>query len=186
MKRERSRRRETDLSADEYQKLPVKEFDNSPCNGCSHSKVSSRGGITDTVGYYCSYGPRQCVDYGKWLHRRMEQATSKQDGRVRDLEDRERRCSEYMDKMNEEMERLETRWNELTVAEKRCSAERVRLENLESELIERGKSIEVESQRLEGVAEGLRGKEKDLVEISRILKEKEQMILEKAREMGIE
>ncbi len=44
----------------EYHKMPMEEFDISPCLSCQFCLVSTRGGISGNVGYYCDLGYSHC------------------------------------------------------------------------------------------------------------------------------
>ncbi len=72
----------------DYNKLSSKDFDGAPCNGCQYCTISTKGGISDMVGYYCSYGIQNCFKYANWWHdknREWEEKLKRQEEHIGEI-----------------------------------------------------------------------------------------------------
>lgn len=106
--------REEKAARKDYNKLSIEEFDGAPCNGCPYCTISTRGGSSGIVGYYCSYGIQNCYLYARWWHKKN---ASWQE----DLEKREETIQDVI-KENEELKK-EFRYKERELSKEKMALE---------------------------------------------------------------
>ena len=56
----------------EHKRVPKQEFEDGPCSKCKEAIITTRGGLSEAIGFYCPKGFDLCDKYLRYRSKKLE------------------------------------------------------------------------------------------------------------------